>query len=123
MEKERRSLLRWPVNWPARIQIKYKNSNKNFNCCIKNINFKGVQLILEKKLHNIDILKLTINISNSIAVPMKIEVVTHEVLEDGLNLYSFQIIRMKDSDKELIYQLIKKNFFEDLFKLWWKNVK
>jgi hypothetical protein len=123
MAKERRSLLRFPVNWPARIRIKYNDSNKSFNCCIKNINFKGIQLILEKKLPSLELLKFTIALPNGVTLPMKVKLTTHEIMEGRFNLYSFQIIQMKDSDKELVYHLISKDYFAELLKLWWKDVR
>lgn len=123
MENERRSLLRWPVNWNARIQVKYQNSKKNINCCIKDINFKGIQVILEKKLPGIEVLKLHVILPDSEPIPLKVKVIKHEIMPDGLNLYSLQAIEMKDSDKELLYRLLNKNYFKELSSLWWKDVK
>lgn len=123
MSRERRGLLRWPVNWPARIRIRYNNTKKSLNCCVKNINFKGVQLILERKLPDIEILQFTLALPGEILLPMKVKLTTHEMLEGRFNLYSFQIVQMKDSDKELLYQLISRNFFSDLLKIWWEGVR
>jgi hypothetical protein len=44
-------------------------------------------------------------------------------LPEGFILYGFNIIAMKDGQKNLIYQLIHKDYFPDLVKLWWKDTK
>jgi len=122
MDKEQRGLRRWDINSPARIRLRYKNSVKNFECTIKNINFKGFDLFLKKELPELEILKLTVILPNDDSFTAKAKVIWKQVLPDGI-LYGFNIVAMKDSQRNLIYQLINKNYYPDLVKLWWKDIK
>jgi len=122
MGKEQRDLKRWDINFPARIRLRYKNSVKNFECIIKNINFKGFHAFLKKELPELEILKLTVTLPNNDSFSAKAKVIWKKVLPDGI-LYGFNIVAMKDSQRSLIYQFINKNYYSDLVKLWWKDIK
>ena len=122
MGKEQRDLKRWDINFPARIRLRYKNSVKNFECIIKNINFKGFHAFLKKELPELEILKLTVTLPNNDSFSAKAKVIWRKVLPDGI-LYGFNIVAMKDSQRSLIYQFINKNYYSDLVKLWWKDIK
>ncbi len=122
MDKEQRGLKRWEINSPARIRLRYKNSVKNFECVIKNLNFKGFHALLKKELPGLEILKLTVILPNNDSFTAKAKIIWKKILPDGI-LYGFNLVAMKDSQRNLIYQLINKNYYPDLVKLWWKDIK
>ena len=121
MEENKRDLKRWKTDWPARIRINYKNAIKNFDCFIKNINFKGLQVYLKKELPDVKVLKLTVILPSNDSFAVKTEVAWKEVLEDGFKLYGLDFSGVKDADKERIYQIIKKNCYPELLKTWWQD--
>lgn len=121
-DKERRAVKRWDINCPARIRLRYKNSVKNFECVVGNLDFKGFRARLKKELPPLEALKLTVIFPNSGNFTAKCEVAWKQVLPDGI-LYGFNIIAMKDSERNLLYQLINSSHFPDLVKLWWKDVR
>ncbi|MFH0827358.1 MAG: PilZ domain-containing protein [Candidatus Omnitrophota bacterium] len=121
MEGEKRDLKRWNTDWPARIRINYKNSIKNFDCFIKNINFKGLQVYLKNDLPDLKVLKCTIILPSSDTFSVKTQVAWKQVCEDGFRLYGLDFVGAKDSDKERIYQIINKNCYPELVKTWWQD--
>jgi hypothetical protein len=123
MESEKRDLRRWDADWPARIRINYKNSIKKFNCSIKNINFKGLQVHMQKELPSLKVLKLTIIFPSNDSFTVKATVIWKQALEDGSKLYGLDFVNVKDCERENIYQVIIKNCFPDLIKRWWEDTK
>jgi len=120
VDKERRGILRWEINSPAKIRMNYKNSIKNFVCLLKNLNLKGFSVSLNKELPALEILKLTIVFPDNESFTAKVKVIWKTVLPESV-LYGFSIVSMKDADKNFVYKLISKNHSQDLVKLWWQD--
>jgi hypothetical protein len=123
MGEEKRNLVRWKVNWPAKLRFKYNNSIKNYECIVNDINFKGFQATLKKKLPEGKTLKFAIVLKDGAWLKVKAEIESQSALADGTSVYNFLFINIPDEDKERFYQLINKNYFPELRKLWWKDVK
>ena len=102
--------------------MRYENSIKNFECILKNLNFKGFHACLKKELPAQDVLKLTVILPSNESFTSKVKVIWKKALPEGI-LYGFYIIAMKDSEKNIIYSFINKERFPDLVKLWWQGIK
>lgn len=121
MDNERRVGKRWPLNAPAKIRLKYKNSVKNYECNINNLSLGGLQVLLKKRLPEPEILKTTLYLPENITIEARVRVLSCKIVEGGGYLYSLAIIGIKDNGKELISQLIHKKFSSQLNKEWWKD--
>ena len=117
-DKEQRSVIRWEINSPARVRLNYKNSIKNFECVLKDLNLKGFGAIFKKELPPLEVMKLTVTLPNGENFTGKMKVAWKTILPESV-LYGFNIISMKDGDKNLIFRLINKSHSKDLVKLWW----
>lgn len=123
MNNERRFGQRWPLNSPAKIRLKYKNSIKNYDSNINNLSLKGLQVFLKKRLPEPEILKITIFLPENITVEARVKVLSCKAVEGGGYLYNLVILGLKNNAAELINQLINKKFRSELKKNWWKDTK
>ena len=120
MSDERRFGQRWPINCPAKIRVKYKNSTKNYDCNINNLSLKGLQIFLKKRLPEPEILKTSISLPEDLTVEARVKVLSCKSVEGGGYLYSLEILGLKDNARELISSLIDKKHKSDMIKSWWK---
>jgi hypothetical protein len=123
MSDERRFGQRWPINCPAKIRLKYKNSTKNYEAHINNLSLKGLQIFLKKLLPEPEILKTTIFLPENLTVEARVKVLSCKAVEGGGHLYNLAILGLKNNGRELISQLIDKKHQPDLVKSWWKETK
>ncbi len=121
-DKEQRSLKRWEINCTAKIRLRYNNVIKNFPCVIKNINFKGFHVYLTKELPGLKEPKLTLVFPNNDSFTAKVKIAWKKSLPEGV-LYGFNIISMKDKERNIIFRFINQQHFPDLLKIWWQDAK
>jgi len=123
MDKERRFGKRWPLDSPAKIRLKYKNSNKNYECHINNLSLRGLQVFLKKPFPGPKILKITLFLPENITVDVRVQIISYKKVEGGGYLYNLAIIGVKEDGRDLINRLINKKFFAEMRKDWWKDTK
>ena len=111
------------MDWPVRIRLKFKNSIKNYQGKIKDINLKGFQCELKKGLPENKQLRITLFMENSIPLEMKTVIKSQSILPDGTNIYNLNIIWMKDRAKEALFQSIREAHFPELKNAWWQDAR
>lgn len=101
--QERRKLSRWQVNKKAKIKL--DGALSEVACQIKDINFKGMQVILNLKLALDTYVKFDLTLSEGVSIRAKAWVAWHKQVE-GYNTYGLYFTDLLDPDKEKIYKFV-----------------
>ena len=120
--QEHRHIIRWQINREARVKL--EGAGDFIDCRIKDINFKGICIALKEKLPVDSFLKLSIALSEEFVLEdTEVWVVWHKSSREGLNHHGLYFNRIKDSDREKIYQFSCKYFSEALRKQQWSGIE
>lgn len=117
--QERRGCIRWQVNRP--VQVHLEGALENAECVCKDVNFKGIQISLKQHLSVDKFIKMTIMFSESCCLEVEVWAVWSKKVMDT-NLYGFYFAKIKDSDKERIYQFLRCSFPQELRKQCWQGL-
>ena len=103
--EERRMLPRWQINRSAR--LKFKGMDNSIDCQVKDINQKGMQVIVGEGLASENLpLCLDIELDNGYVLDAQAAIAWHA--DSGVdNTYGLYFTRLRDADREKIYQLIR----------------
>ena len=112
--EERRRGFRWQIDRQAMVNLAGELSYTL--CSVKDINYNGLQISLEQELPKDSSLKLGINFPDEFALEIEAGVAWHKN-----NLYGLYFTKIKDKDKEKIYNFVYKNYRHQIDKRWWGN--
>ena len=117
--QDHRRCPRWQINWQAKVRIGDKESLTD--CHINDINFKGLKLTLSEELNVDAFVNLSLILSSDFILNVEVWVVWHRSIE-GLNIYGLYFNKIKDADKERLYQFIQRNFPKQIAKQYWQGL-
>ena len=118
--QDRRRFVRWQIDREA--QVKLEAAQPPAACTIHDINFKGVRISLKQKLSLDKPLKINMDLSREFSsFELEVWVAWHKTI-DGYNLYGLYFIKIRDLDKERIYQFMRGYFPEKINQQWWKDL-
>lgn len=119
MIRERRLVARWNINYQTQVAF---GASKDFVACqIKDINFKGVQLVVAQNLEKDAFKKMTLMLSMDAA--LEIEFWLAWVKKTGnQHTYGLYFTKISDGDKEKIYKFVYHNYHQEMSKEWWKGL-
>lgn len=118
--KEHRRFKRWDIN--RKTKIKLEGAQNFASCTINDLSFMGAKVTLTFKLTRDKFLKLRLVLSRNLWLDVEAWVVWDRAV-DGLHCYGLYFSKIKDSDKEKIYQFIWKNYPHKLNGQWWSGIK
>jgi hypothetical protein len=118
--KERRRFVRWQLDWQS--ELKLEGAQNFANCVIGDLSFKGTRLLLRLKLPKDKYLKLTLVLSKDYVIDIEVWTVWHKTV-DELHCYGLYFTKVRDSDKEKIYQFARKYCPGEICKHWWQEEK
>jgi hypothetical protein len=101
-----RKTPRWHINHKAKIRL--EGALYDAHCHIKDINFKGMQVILGLKLIPDKYINMRLILSPGIYMDIQVWVAWHKTI-DGRNTYGLYFSKISDADKEKIYKFVYKN--------------
>ena len=101
--QERRKIQRWQVNKKAKIKL--DGAFCEAACLIKDINFKGLQVILSIKLGLDSYVNFSLILSAGVSFKARAWVAWHKQVE-GQNTYGLYFSDLMDSDREKIYRFV-----------------
>lgn len=101
-----RKLTRWQISQPAKVRL--EGAFYDADCHIKDINFKGMQVILGLKLTTDTYINLRLILSPEISLDVQVWVAWHKTI-DGRNTYGLYFSKITDADKDRIYKFVYKN--------------
>lgn len=101
--KERRKLARWQVNQHA--ALKLEQAAKELFCQVRDINSRGAKITLNMKLPEDNAFRISLRLSENYTIDAEIWVAWRKVV-NGSNHYGLFFSKIKDADKNKIYQFI-----------------
>lgn len=114
--QERRKLPRWQISRQG--TIKLEGAVSEATCQVKDINFKGMQIILNIKLALDSYVRFHLAFSKECSLDVEAWVAWHKQIE-GRNIYGLYFTKLKDTDKERIYKFVYNNIPKEISKSWW----
>ncbi len=116
--EERRSCTRWQIHKES--WVKLDGALEYAACILNDINFKGMQVILKQHLSLDKFLKMHIMISRECCFDVEVWIAWHKRVMDA-EVYGFCFTKIKDSDKEKFYHLLRSHFPQELHAQWFKG--
>jgi len=117
--QDRRRFVRWQIDRQAKIKL--EGAESFADCHIKDINLKGLQISLGLKIQKDTFLKFNLYLTEETSFDIEVWMVWHKSI-DGVNIYGLYFTKIKDSDKEKIYQFTRRYFSKEINKQWWKGL-
>jgi|GEM_PF-988939 len=110
---ERRTLPRWRIASPAK--IKWQDSKDYIPCEIRDLNMRGFSLCLAEEIPG-DNVRMELYFNEKYFFDIEVSAAWHKEV-DGKQIYGIRFLRIRDSDREKIYKMMKENFSNYLGKL------
>lgn len=104
--KENRLVPRWKISAPAKVKL--AGSNDYLDCVIKDLNLKGFCLIIPGKIPE-ECEGLELCFSDNYLFSIGITISWYKEI-DGKHLYGIKFTRLRDQDKERIFQMMQERF-------------
>jgi len=117
---ERRRFTRWKIDKDTKVKL--EGAQNCVNCTVNDISLTGCKISLGLKLQKDTFLKLTIVLSDESAINIEAWVAWHKTI-DCVNCYGVYFNKIKDGDKEIIYQFIRRNFPQLINNQWWHDTR
>jgi hypothetical protein len=109
--KENRRFVRWVINKKADLRVSCES--KTLACAVSDISYKGMKLHSCEELVKDTPVNLNLSIGEELNINVEAQVVWNKMLE-GANACGLYFTRIKDADKEGIYEYVRKNFPEQM---------
>lgn len=117
---ERRRFVRWKIN--KDLKLKLEGAQNYADCTVNDISLAGCKISLRLKLQKDTFLKLSIVLSDDSAITIEAWVAWHKTI-DGFNSYGVYFSKIRDGDKEIIYQFIRRNFPHLMANQLWRGLR
>ena len=103
---EKRLLPRWKIAAPAK--IKWQGSKDYAACEVKDLNMRGFSLAMTGKIPESSV-RAELYFNEKYFFDIEISVAWHKEV-DTKQVYGIRFLKVRDYDKEKIYQMMKENF-------------
>ncbi len=117
--QERRNLTRWRLVHKAR--LKQEGAQVWVDCHIIDINFKGMQVALPIGLQRDIFIKMQIILSEDCTIELEAWAAWRKTVYN-LNVHGLYFTKIKDEDKEKIYQFVRTYVPQQLNQKWWQRL-
>jgi len=109
---EKRLLPRWKI--AAQAKIKWQNFKDYLNCEVMDLNMKGFCLSSPEKILDYNT-RAELYFNEKYFFEVGISVTWHKEIEEK-QVYGIKFLKVRDYDREKIYQMMKENFASHLIK-------
>jgi hypothetical protein len=106
-------LPRWKIAYLAK--IKWKDAKDYISCEIRDLNMRGFSLEIAKEIPENNV-PMELYFNEKYFFNIEVSVAWHKEV-DGRQIYGIRFLRIRDADRERIYQMMKENFANHLGKL------
>jgi c-di-GMP-binding flagellar brake protein YcgR len=120
MMQIKRKFVRWQMEREAKVKL--AGALAYADCVIHDLSFMGVKITLAIKLPTDTFLKMKIQLSETFIIDVEAWSVWHKSV-NGHNCYGLYFSRIKELDKEKIYQFLRLHYPEQLIAQWWQEPK
>lgn len=104
--KDRRQHIRWQVNKEVKAQL--KEGLSGVACLLQDLNFDGARVSLKQNLARDRHVYMKLILTEGAELELKVWVVWQKKVA-GKNVYGLYFGRLKDKDKEVIYNFLRQN--------------
>lgn len=104
--REKRLLPRWKIQAPAK--IKWPGAPAYLPCEVKDLNMRGFCLVLSDKLPEYNT-RVELYFNEKYFFDIEIAVTWHQESPGG-QVYGIKFVKIRDTDREKLYQMMKENF-------------
>ncbi|MCX5699771.1 MAG: PilZ domain-containing protein [Candidatus Omnitrophica bacterium] len=104
---EKRLLPRWKIASPAK--IKWQGSKDYVACEVRDLNMKGFCLAMTEKIPEANA-RVELYFNEKYFFDIDISVIWHKEVE-GKQIFGIRFLKVRDSDKEKIYRMMKEDFY------------
>lgn len=115
-----RNFVRWQINHKAKVRL--GQTIDEALCQVKDINYKGMSVVLGLKLPEDTSFKMHLSLTDDFSFDAEVWVVWRRAI-DGINHYGLYFSKLKDVDKDKIYNFINKHCQVEMMNKWWPNQK
>ena len=115
---EHRRFPRWQINQQAKLKL--EQAVEEVFCQVKDINYKGVRVVLGVKLPQDTALRINLRLSGDCTFDAEVWVAWVKVI-NGINHYGLYFSRLRDADKEKIYRFVHAHLPKELANNWWPD--
>jgi len=115
---EHRRFPRWQINQQAKLKL--EQGLEDVLCQVKDINYKGMGVVVGSKLPQDIALRLNLRLSGECTFDAEVWVAWVKVI-DGINHYGLYFSRLRDTDKEKIYRFVHAHQPKEIVKNWWPD--
>lgn len=117
--EERRGCARWVINKQA--SLKLHEDEHSYACDVEDISLRGARIHSSQKINKNTNIGINIPLDDEFFInDLEAEVVWSQSLEND-NIYGLHFTKIKELDKEIVYNFIKKHFFKELQRHWWEG--
>ncbi len=117
MSEHRRS-PRWQLNQQA--ELKLEQAIEGLFCQVKDINYKGMQVALGARLPQDSAIRMRLTFSGGCTFDAEVWVAWSKVI-NGITHYGLYFSRIKDADKEKIYNFAHTRLSKKVPENWWSE--
>ncbi|MDD5561146.1 MAG: PilZ domain-containing protein [Candidatus Omnitrophica bacterium] len=110
---ERRMLPRWKIVSSAKVKL--QNSEDYIACEVRDLNLRGFCLGVAEEISGNEV-RMELYFNEKYFFDIEASVTWHKEA-DGKHIYGLKFLRVRDSDREKIYQMMKDIFSDYLGKL------
>jgi len=116
--QEQRRLPRWNINRQAKIKL--SGAYAYANCFLKDLNLRGLQFVLKIKLPADKFFSLFLSLSDEVSLETEVYIAWHKAIAGG-NIYGVYFTKIRDGDKNKIYEFMRSNFPGQVDNRWWED--
>jgi hypothetical protein len=103
---EKRFLPRWKIGAPAK--VRWQGSKDYVACEVRDLNMRGLCLLLVEKVTQYNT-RIELYFNEKYFFDIEISVTWHKEV-DGKQIYGIRFLKVRDSEREKLYQMVKENF-------------
>jgi len=119
IQQDRRQLVRWQLDWQAK--IRQEGQDMPVDCQIQDLNLKGCKLVVGSALAKDKYVRINLSFSDEFTFSLEAWVVWHK--EQARHaMHGVYFTKMKDEDREKIYEFLRRSFPEKLKQQWWRGL-
>ena len=117
---EHRRFPRWQINQQAKLKL--ERAVEDVFCQVKDINYKGMRVVLGAKLPQETAFRLSLSLSGNCTFDAEVWVAWVKVI-NGINHYGLYFSKIRDADKEKIYDFVNVHRPNVIIQNWWSGPK
>lgn len=117
---DRRQIPRWQIR--QKMKIRLKGALTFVDCYVHDINLKGMQVAFPMELPDETCVRMNMALTKDVNVETEAHIPWHR--QDGKrHIYGLSFSKIKDGDKDQIYEYVCFNSLDQLKDRWWQGTQ